>query len=201
MNNDRLYELLPAIYRIRDAEQGEPLRALLQVIGEQVNLVEEDIARLYDNWFIETCEDWVVPYIADLVGYQPVHEAGEPGDVRTAARCGTQQDTDPTPRSCQHHPVPQTQGHAGLVGTTGERYRGMAGAGGGVLQIARLDPGAQSFASGTGAHGRSAPQRSVGPARAALSTNWHTPWTCGVSIPKARWAATTFRASACSSGG
>lgn len=82
-NKDRLYELLPAIHRIRDAEQGEPLRALLQVIAEQVNLVEEDIARLYDNWFIETCEDWVVPYIADLVGYRQIHEAGEPGDVRT----------------------------------------------------------------------------------------------------------------------
>lgn len=82
-NKDRLYELLPAIHRIRDAEQSEPLRALLQVIAEQVNLVEEDIARLYDNWFIETCEDWVVPYIADLVGYRQIHEAGEPGHVRT----------------------------------------------------------------------------------------------------------------------
>jgi len=81
-NIDRLYEFLPAIYRIRDAEQGEPLKALLRVIAEQVNLVEEDIARLYDNWFIETCEDWVVPYIADLVGYRQIHEAGEPGDVR-----------------------------------------------------------------------------------------------------------------------
>lgn len=83
MKHDRLYELLPASYRIRDAEQGEPLKALLCVIGEQVTLVEEDIARLYDNAFIETCEDWVVPYIAELVGYQPVHDAGEPGDVRT----------------------------------------------------------------------------------------------------------------------
>jgi hypothetical protein len=82
-NIDRLYELLPAIHRIRDAEQGEPLKALLRVIAEQVNLVEEDIARLYDNWFIETCEDWVVPYIADLVGYRQIHEAGEPGDVRS----------------------------------------------------------------------------------------------------------------------
>ena len=82
-NIDRLYELLPAIYRIRDAEQGEPLKALLRVIAEQINLVEEDIARLYDNWFIETCEDWVVPYIADLVGYRQIHEAGEPGDVRS----------------------------------------------------------------------------------------------------------------------
>lgn len=82
-NIDRLYELLPAIHHIRDAEQGEPLKALLRVIAEQVNLVEEDIARLYDNWFIETCEDWVVPYIADLVGYRQIHDAGEPGDIRS----------------------------------------------------------------------------------------------------------------------
>ncbi|PPD28828.1 MAG: hypothetical protein CTY21_12975, partial [Methylomonas sp.] len=75
---DRLYELLPVIYRIRDAEQGEPLRALLRIIAEQVNLVEDDIRQLYENWFIETCEDWVVPYIGELVGYTPVHEAGEP---------------------------------------------------------------------------------------------------------------------------
>ena len=82
--NDRLYDLLPAIYRIRDAEQGYPLKALLNVIAEQVDVVEDDIRQLYDNWFIETAEDWVVPYIGDLIGYQPVHEAGEPGDVSTA---------------------------------------------------------------------------------------------------------------------
>ena len=78
---DRLYELLPAIYRMRDAEQGEPLRALLRVIAEQVNLLEDDISQLYENWFIETCEDWVVPYIGDLIGYTSVHEAGEPSAV------------------------------------------------------------------------------------------------------------------------
>jgi hypothetical protein len=78
---DRLYELLPAVHRMRDAENGYPLRALLSVINEQVNVVEEDIARLYGNWFIETCEDWVVPYIGDLIGYRPVHEAGDPSDV------------------------------------------------------------------------------------------------------------------------
>src|SRR5688572_6125870 len=83
MNNpDRLYELLPMVYRQRDAEQGYPLRALLQAITEQVNVVERDIDQLYQNWFIETCEDWCVPYIGELVGYRPVHEAGEPGDPR-----------------------------------------------------------------------------------------------------------------------
>jgi hypothetical protein len=78
---DRLYDLLPAIYRIRDADQGSPLQALLGVIAEQVNVVEDDITQLYENWFIETCEAWVVPYIGDLVGHQVVHEAGEPSGV------------------------------------------------------------------------------------------------------------------------
>jgi hypothetical protein len=83
MNTDHLYSLLPAIYRLRDAEQGYPLQALLRVIEEQVNIVEQDIARLYENWFIETCDDWVVPYIGDLIGWQQVHEAGEPGSAST----------------------------------------------------------------------------------------------------------------------
>jgi hypothetical protein len=82
-NVDRLYNLLPAIYRVRDAEKGWKLRALLRVIAEQANAIETDITQLYNNWFIETCQDWVIPYIGDLIGYQLVHEAGEPGDVTT----------------------------------------------------------------------------------------------------------------------
>ena len=81
---DRLYQLLPAILRLRDAGQGEPLRQLLQVIAEQVGVVEEDIAQLYENWFIETAQDWVVPYIGDLLGYTPVHEAGQPNSATPA---------------------------------------------------------------------------------------------------------------------
>jgi hypothetical protein len=80
---DRLYDLLPAIYRMRDAGRGWPLRALLRVIAEQVNVLEDDIERLYDNWFIETADDWVVPYLGDLIGYTPVAEAGLLGDVQT----------------------------------------------------------------------------------------------------------------------
>jgi hypothetical protein len=68
MSDDRLYKLLPAVYRIRDAEQGEPLRALLALISEEMNGVEADITGLYENWFIETADEWVVPYIGDLLG-------------------------------------------------------------------------------------------------------------------------------------
>jgi hypothetical protein len=82
---DRLYNLLPVAYRQRDVEQGSPLQMLLRVIAEQVNLVENDISRLYDNWFIETCADWVVPYIGDLIGYRPVRSAGEFQDTATGS--------------------------------------------------------------------------------------------------------------------
>ena len=82
-DTDRLYNLLPVYYRQRDAEGGEHLRALLAVMSEQVEVLDQDISRLYDDWFIETCQDWVVPYIADLVGYRLAPEAGEPGDVTT----------------------------------------------------------------------------------------------------------------------
>lgn len=76
---DRLYNLLPQIHRIRDIEQGNPLKALLNIIGEQVNLLEEDIDRLYENSFIESAEDWAVSYIADLIGYHPLTTFGESG--------------------------------------------------------------------------------------------------------------------------
>jgi hypothetical protein len=71
----RLYDLLPAIYRIRDAEQGEPLKALLTVIADQVGVLEENVEQLYDDQFIETCAEWVVPYIGDLIGYRALHTA------------------------------------------------------------------------------------------------------------------------------
>ncbi len=80
---DRLYDLIPVVYRLRDAKQGYPLKALLHVIAEQVNLVADDIAQLYENWFIETCQDWVVPYIGSLIGYQPLFDVNETGDVVT----------------------------------------------------------------------------------------------------------------------
>jgi hypothetical protein len=66
---ERLYRLLPAVHRTRDAvEGGDQLRALLAIAEEELDLLEADIRRLYDDWFIETCQEWVVPYIGDLLG-------------------------------------------------------------------------------------------------------------------------------------
>ena len=82
---NELYRLLPAVHQIRDQRSGESLRALLEIVDEQVDHLRHDIDRMYGNWFIETCDDWVVPYIADLVGFNKLDDSGQPGDALTAA--------------------------------------------------------------------------------------------------------------------
>ena len=65
-----VYDLLPVIHRIRDAEQGLPLRALLEVTETELAQLRDDVDGLYDDWFVETCAEWVLPYIGDLLGVQ-----------------------------------------------------------------------------------------------------------------------------------
>ena len=73
----RLFELLPAVYRLRDGEgvggAKDALRSLIDVIASQVAVLEEDIDQLYDDQFIETCAPWVAPYIGDLIGYRTLY--------------------------------------------------------------------------------------------------------------------------------
>lgn len=63
-----LESLLPSVYRLQDEARKRPLAAILEVIGAQAGRVKENIDDLRDDFFIETCADWVIPYIGDLVG-------------------------------------------------------------------------------------------------------------------------------------
>ena len=65
---DRLYGLLPAVYRIRDHAEGGPLRALLEVAADQAAVLEETLEQLYDDLFVETAAPWALPYLGDLLG-------------------------------------------------------------------------------------------------------------------------------------
>jgi len=75
---DRLWSLLPAIYRTQDdvvrihpadpnSETIGPLRELVNRIGVQVAAVRRGVDALAANQFIETCDDWAIPYIGDLL--------------------------------------------------------------------------------------------------------------------------------------
>jgi Phage tail protein (Tail_P2_I) len=74
----RLYDLLPAYARYRDAYEGEPLRTLMDTLELPFGVILEDLDALYRGWFIETCEDWQVPYIGDLVGVRGLESARQP---------------------------------------------------------------------------------------------------------------------------
>ncbi|MGA3129728.1 MAG: hypothetical protein ABSD59_02940 [Terracidiphilus sp.] len=108
-----LFNLVPAVYRLRDGqiaatmqlltpdEQSQlyalqnpaspldaeqtalmnelaakatrgPLESLLMVIDEQLGYFAADLDQLYDDQFIETCAPWVIPYIGELIGFEPI---------------------------------------------------------------------------------------------------------------------------------
>jgi hypothetical protein len=68
-HRDKLYSLLPSVYRKRDMEErGEALRQFLRVLDDESLIVEENLAQLYDDMFAETAASWVLPYIAELIG-------------------------------------------------------------------------------------------------------------------------------------
>jgi hypothetical protein len=97
---DRLLALLPQVFRIRDYEEAVriaqaqgfpapdtlsgdaegPLATLLAAVGRQLDLLEAEVDWLYEDQFIETCADWVVPYIGALVGARIV----DVGDAQSA---------------------------------------------------------------------------------------------------------------------
>ena len=77
--SSELFGLLPAVYRLRDAQIAQsqqlargPLESLLMLVEEQVAVVADDLTQLYEDQFIETCAPWVIPYIGDLIGYRSV---------------------------------------------------------------------------------------------------------------------------------
>ena len=66
----KLWNLVPAVYRSQDAAVPGvpgPLQELLNRIGAQSATLRRSIDRLWENQSIETCDDWVIPYIGDLL--------------------------------------------------------------------------------------------------------------------------------------
>jgi hypothetical protein len=92
---DKLWNLLPAVYRTLDTDQFQspsggsasvngPLREMVNRIGSTSAVLRQSIDRLWENQSIETCDDWVIPYIAELIGtrlIQGLDTAGQRLDV------------------------------------------------------------------------------------------------------------------------
>ena len=68
---ERLWEMLPAVYRTADTDSlvtAGPLREILNRIGAQVAVVRRSIDRLWADQAIETCDNTAIPLLGDLPG-------------------------------------------------------------------------------------------------------------------------------------
>ena len=64
----KLWKLLPAVYRTLDQPpEAGPLFEIVDRIGGEFATLRRGIDRLWANQSIETCDDWVISYIGDLL--------------------------------------------------------------------------------------------------------------------------------------
>src|SRR5258708_1601017 len=62
--------LLPEIYRSSDSDDPAkkgPLRELVERLGTQAAILRRSIDRSLEDQFIESCDDWLIPYLGELL--------------------------------------------------------------------------------------------------------------------------------------
>ena len=67
---DKLWKLLPTVFRAQDTDDfnaNGPLREMVNRLGAQAAILRRGIDRLWDDQSIETCDDWIIPYIGALL--------------------------------------------------------------------------------------------------------------------------------------
>ncbi len=84
----KLWKLLPAIYRTLDSTPDEPgpLREMVNRIGAQAAILRRSMDRLWEDQSIETCDDWIIPYIGDLLATNLVACMDARGQRRDVAK-------------------------------------------------------------------------------------------------------------------
>ena len=71
---EKIWEMIPELYRHEDglAQQPGVLRALVEILAQQAAGLRRSQDRLWEDQFIEWCNEWAVPYLGELVGTRMV---------------------------------------------------------------------------------------------------------------------------------
>jgi hypothetical protein len=67
---DLLFQAVPAYFRLEDQSPAgrDELKHLLQVLAAPLGIARQSIEELHANLFIDSADDWVLRYLADMVG-------------------------------------------------------------------------------------------------------------------------------------
>jgi hypothetical protein len=67
---EKLWEMIPAFYRDEDGLAANPgvLRSIVEIVAARAADLRRSNDRLWDDEFVDLCDSWAIPYIADLVG-------------------------------------------------------------------------------------------------------------------------------------
>jgi hypothetical protein len=87
--SDKLWNMIPAIYRTLDTDSfnsNGPLREMVNRIGASAAVLRRSIDRLWEDQSIETCDDWVIPYIGDLLATNLVNSLDARGQRLDVAK-------------------------------------------------------------------------------------------------------------------
>jgi len=78
---EKIWELIPAVYREQDGLADNPhvLRDFVEIMARQAAVLRRGNDHLWDDEFIDLCNSWAVPYIADLVATRLVSSLNKRG--------------------------------------------------------------------------------------------------------------------------
>ncbi len=121
---EKLWAMIPSLYRHEDgiAERPGTMRAFVELIAEQVAVLRRGHDRLWDDAFIDLCDDWAVPYIGDLVGTRMVSALNPRGRRVDVAKTIYYRRRKGTPRILEELIADLT----GWEGKVVESFRGLA---------------------------------------------------------------------------
>jgi hypothetical protein len=78
---EKLWDLVPDIYRYEDGLGTPPavLRSIIELLAEQAAIVRRSNDRVWEDQYIELCNEWAVPYIGALVGTRMLSDKNKRG--------------------------------------------------------------------------------------------------------------------------
>lgn len=120
---EKIWDWILPIYRDQDGLADNPgvLRAMVSSLAQQAAIARRSIDRLWEDQFIELCDDWAIPYLGDLVGTRLVHELNRRGRRVDVARTIFYRRRKGTPLVLER----LTQDITGWEGTVVESFKGL----------------------------------------------------------------------------